>query len=161
MQRLRQYFGHVISDLGAVTTTHLAMRVALRASQIWVVCDQSIASVVSTSELLQKLDELHIERPRLQLIVNRYDPDLALSAAQIAEQLQLPLLTTIPERRKALSQAVNQGQLLASQQRREPYVQALNKLSQQLLVQYHAPTLASQAPTAQGLARFFPRFARS
>ena len=158
--RLRQYFKHVIADLGSVSTTHLAMRVALRASQIWVVCDQSIASVVSTSELLQKLEEMQIERQRLQLIVSRHDKDLALSATQISEQLQLPLLATIPDRRTALAQAVNQGQLLPPVQRREPYVQALNKLSQQLTSQHHPELHVAPTPTAQGLARFFPRFAR-
>lgn len=160
IQRLRQYFRHVIADLGAVTTTHLAMRVALRASQIWVVCDQSIASVVSTSELLKNLDELQIERTRLHLIVSRHDEDLALSSAQIAEQLQLPLLATIPDRRTPLTQAVNQGQLLPSLQRREPYVQAINKLSHMLLRQYHSELAPGPTASPRGFARFLPRLAR-
>ncbi len=161
IQRLRQYFRHVIADLGAVTTTHLAMRVALRASQIWVVCDQSIPSIVSTSELLKSLDELKIERSRMQLIVSRHDEELGLSAAQIATQLQLPLLTTIPDRRRPLTQAVNQGLLLPSLQRREPYVQALNKLCQLLLTQHHSELALSPTSTPRGFARFFPRLARS
>ena len=95
------------------------------------------------------------------MIVNRHDEDLALSAQQIAEQLQLPLLATIADRRKALSQAVNQGQLLSPTQRREPYVQAVGKLTQMLMDQHHgAATPASSSP-ARGLARFLPRIARS
>lgn len=159
--RLRQYFHHVVADLGAVSSTHLAIRLALKASQIWVVCDQSIASVVSTAELLRQLSELQIERERLQLIVSRHDEDLALSAQQIAEQLQLPLLATIADRRKALSQAVNQGQLLAPAQRREPYVQAVGKLAQMLLDQHHGTATPASSSPARGLARFIPRIARS
>ena len=159
--RLRQYFHHVVADLGAVSSTHLAIRLALKASQIWVVCDQSIASVVSTAELLRQLSELQIERERLQLIVSRHDEDLALSAQQIAEQLQLPLRATIAARRKALSQAVNQGQLLAPAQRREPYVQAVGKLAQMLLDQHHGTATPASSSPARGLARFIPRIARS
>lgn len=137
VQRLRQYFRHVVADLGAVSQTQLAMRVARRASQIWVICEQSVASVVSTTEMLKRLDELQIERGRLQLIVNRHDSQLELDAQQIARQLQLPLLAVIPERRRELAQAMNQGRLLSAHQRRDPYVQAVGKLATGLLAKHH------------------------
>jgi pilus assembly protein CpaE len=155
--RLRQYFRHIVADLGAVVPTHLAMRVALRASQIWVICDQSVASVVSTTELLRQLEEQKIERDRLQLIVSRHDSQLELDAQQIAKQLQLPLLATIPERRRELAQAVNQGQLLPSRLQREPYVQAVDKLTNMLISNHHLTVAGAQAPAARGLTRFFPR----
>ena len=155
--RLRQYFRHVIADLGAVVPTHLAMRVALRASQVWVVCDQSVASVVSTTELLRQLDEQKIERERMHLIVSRHDSQLELEAQQIARQLQLPLLATIPERRRELAQAVNQGQLLPSRLQREPYVQAVDKLATLLITTHHQAHAGDQAAPARGLNRFFHR----
>ncbi|SDY75150.1 pilus assembly protein CpaE [Delftia lacustris] len=155
--RLRQYFRHVIADLGAVVPTHLAMRVALRASQVWVVCDQSVASVVSTTELLRQLDEQKIERDRMHLIVSRHDSQLELEAQQIARQLQLPLLATIPERRRELAQAVNQGQLLPSRLQREPYVQAVDKLATLLITTHHQAHAGDQAAPARGLNRFFHR----
>ncbi len=162
LQRLRQYFRHIVADLGAVVPTHLAMRVALRASQVWVVCDQSVASVVSTSELLRQLDEQKIERERMQLIVSRHDSQLELDAQQIARQLHLPLLATIPERRRELAQAVNQGQLLPSRLQREPYVQAVDKLATLLMATLHHNHVPSTgtgtaAAPARGLQRFFHR----
>jgi pilus assembly protein CpaE len=157
LQRLRQYFRHIVADLGAVVPTHLAMRVALRASQVWVVCDQSVASVVSTTELLRQLDEQKIERERLHLIVSRHDSQLELEAQQIARQLQLPLLATIPERRRELTQAVNQGQLLPSRLQREPYVQAVDKLATLLITSHHQAHAGDQTAAARGLNRFFHR----
>lgn len=130
LQRLQQYFECIVADLGAVSQADLTIRVALRAARIWVICDQSLASVVSTTELLQLMDAKKVDRSRMGLIISRYDRDLELSAQQIAEQLQLPLLATVPERRLELLQAINQGRLLQPGQRREPYVQAVQKLVQ-------------------------------
>ncbi|RMX06314.1 pilus assembly protein CpaE [Corticibacter populi] len=160
--RLRQYFTHVIADLGAVLQTSLATRVALRASQVWVVCDQSVTSVVSTAELLAQLSEQKIERGRVQLIVSRHDARVELDAQQIARQLQLPLLAVIPERRAALAQAINQGRLLPATLRREPYVQAVDQLAGQLLASQHGQhNKAGPPPPAGGgtggLARFIQR----
>lgn len=152
LQRLRQYFRHVVADLGAVSQTQLAMRVVPRSSHIWVLCDQSVASVVSTTELLQRLDELPVERERLQLIVCRHDKQLELDASQIARQLGLPLLATIPERRRELALAVNQGRLLSPQQRRDPYVQAVEKLTAILLSAHHPEAIAHDAKNASGLS---------
>lgn len=148
VQRLRQYFEFIVADLGAIGHTNLSMRVAKRASKVWVLCDQSLASVVSTAELLRHFEEQKIDRELVQLIVCRHDRNLELSAQHIAEQLKLPLLATVPERRVELLQAINQGQLLSAKQRREPYVQAVLKLTDQLLSEVNVPT--SHAPSAVG-----------
>lgn len=135
VQRLREYFQYIVADLGGVSQTHVALRVASQASRIWVVCDQSLPSVVSTTELLRQLELQQVPRSGMELIVCRHDRNLELSAQHIADQLQIPLLMTIPERRMELLQVVNQGQLLSPQTRREPYVQAVHKLVDLLLHQ--------------------------
>ncbi|THT99981.1 pilus assembly protein CpaE [Lampropedia puyangensis] len=152
--RLRQYFRHVIADLGAVRQSSLAERVALRASQIWIVCEQSVPSVVSTAALLEQLAAQKVDRSNIQLIVNRHDARLELSAEQIAAQLHLPLLATIADRRMVLAQAVNQGQMLDGTLHREPYVQAIDKLTDQLTSQHQ---LAPVHKAPRGLSRFFQR----
>lgn len=86
---------------------------------------------------MKHLDQLNIDRDRLQLIVSRHDPRLELSAEQIARQLQLPLLDVIPERRRELSAAVNQGALLSARTKRRPYVQAVERLVNRLLAEHH------------------------
>ena len=135
VQRLREYFKYIVADLGGGSYSHVALRVAAQASRVWVVCDQSLPSIVSTTELLHQLEQ-HVPRSAMELIVCRHDRQLELSAQHIAEQLQLPLLMTVPERRETVLQAVNQGLLLSPQTRREPYVQAVHKLAN-LLLQGH------------------------
>ena len=128
VQRLGEYFQHIVADLGGVSQTTLAMRVALKANKIWIVCEQSLPSVVSTTELVRQLEAQQVARSAMGLIVCRYDRNLELSAQHIADQLQLPLVMVVPERRVELLQAVNQGQLLSPQLRRDPYVQVIHKL---------------------------------
>ncbi len=156
---LRQYFQHVFADLGAVAVPRLASRLALKASEIWVVCDQSVASVVSTTELLLRLDAQQVDRKRMGLIVNRHDRQLELDAQQIAQQLQLPLLGVIPERRRELVQAVNQGRLLTEQPQVDPYMQAVQRLAAPLLSRHHPRTAA--APATGVLSRFLQHIRRS
>ena len=90
-------------------------------------------------------------RDRVQLIVNRHDPRLELSAEQVARQLKLPLLAVIPESRRELSEVVNQGMLLAPGSRREPYVHAVERLASHLLAAHHPGMAASEAASEKSL----------
>ncbi|WP_312462147.1 pilus assembly protein CpaE, partial [Comamonas sp.] len=137
VQRLGQYFEHLVLDLGADTPVPVMAEVLPQASEVWLVCDQSVASVVWTAELLQQLQAMGVAADRIELLVNRHDSRLELAATHMAAQLQLPLLGRIPERRRPLMQEVNRGQLLQAQRRSEPYVKAVAQLADQLLAEHH------------------------
>ena len=156
LNRLGHYFRHIVLDMGATESPQMLKDVLPTASEVWVVCDQSVASVVWTAELLQQLDVLQIPRNRRQLIISRHDTGLELSAEQIARQLQLPLLAHLPERRRELAQVVNQGKLFTPQQKREPYVQAVEKLVDRLLADHH-PEMAPPTASANPLNRLLHR----
>lgn len=128
-----------------------------QADQIWLVCDQSVASVVWSAELLQQLQAIGIAQERIALIVNRHDSRLELAAAHIAAQLQLPLLAPIPERRRPLMQEVNRGQLLQWQRNSEPYVKAVCQLAQLLLNQHHPQQAAGPRASAGPLQHLLQR----
>ncbi|MCD2512150.1 AAA family ATPase [Comamonas endophytica] len=157
LNRLGHYFRHIVLDLGACQSPQMLKDVLPSASEIWVVCDQSVASVVGTAELLQQLQQLAVPRERLRLIVGRHDRRLELSAQQIARQLQLPLLAQLPERRRELAEVVNQGLLFPAQRRREPYVQAVAQLVDHLLADHHPETAQPRAASATPLARLLQR----
>ncbi len=161
LKRLSQYFRHIVLDLGANTPPQLLKDVLPAANEVWVVCDQSVASVVWTAELLQQFDALQIDRERMRLIVSRHDSRLELSAQQIARQLQLPLLAHIPERRRQLSEVVNQGRLLAPQQKREPYVQAIDQLVTHLLADHHPEIALLHTAPASMLTRLLQRIRKN
>ena len=159
LNRLGHYFRHIVLDMGATESSQMLKDVLPAASEIWVVCDQSVASVVWTAELLQQLDALQIPRNRRQLIVSRHDAGLELSAEQVARQLQLPLLAQLPERRRELAQVVNQGMLFTPQQKREPYVQVVEKLVDRLLADHH-PEMAPPTASANPLNRLLHRISK-
>lgn len=157
LNRLGHYFRHIVLDMGATESAQMLKDVLPAASEVWVVCDQSVASVVWTAELLQQLDALQIPRNRRQLIISRHDTGLELSAEQIARQLQLPLLAHLPERRRELAQVVNQGKLFTPQQTREPYVQAVEKLVDRLLADHHPEMAPSKTASANPINRLLHR----
>jgi pilus assembly protein CpaE len=159
LNRLGHYFRHIVLDMGATESPQMLKDVLPAASEIWVVCDQSVASVVWTAELLLQLDGLQIPRNRRHLIVSRHDSGLELSAEQIARQLQLPLLAQLPERRRELAQVVNQGALFTPQQKREPYVQVVEKLVDRLLADHH-PDMAPPPASANPLNRLLHRIGK-
>ena len=161
LNRLGHYFRHVVLDLGACDSPQLLKDVLPGASEVWVLCDQSVASVVGTAQLLRQLEILQVPRERLRLIVGRHDKRLELSALQIARQLQLPLLAQVPERRRELSRVVDQGRLFTPQQRREPYVQAVAQLVQRLLADHHPELARPDCAAAHPLTRLLQRLRRN
>lgn len=132
LNRLRAFFDQQIIDLGGFTNSEFIAQVVQSADDTWLVCDQGVASIVSAVGVLDALREQGVNTDTVRLIVNKFDPDLGLAAAQIAQRLDIELLTTLPERRVPLGQAANQGQLLAETTARDPYVRALEPLIEQL-----------------------------
>jgi pilus assembly protein CpaE len=132
LNRLRAFFDQQIIDLGGFTNSEFIAHVVQSADETWLLCDQGVASIVSAVSVLDSLREEGVDTAKVKLIVNKFDADLGLAAAQIAQRLEIPLLATLPERRVALGQAVNQGHLLADVAARDAYVRALEPLIEQL-----------------------------
>ncbi|MCX4164441.1 MULTISPECIES: fimbrial protein [Paraburkholderia] len=141
LNRLRAFFDQQIVDLGGFTNSEFIANVVRAADETWLVCDQGVASIVSAASVLDGLREESVEMDNVRLIVNKYEPKLSLTVEQIVQRLDVPLLATLPERRVALGQAANQGQLLADAVARDPYVRALDPLVERL--GGAAPTAAS------------------
>jgi pilus assembly protein CpaE len=142
LNRLRAFFDQQIVDLGGFSNSEFIANVAQAADEAWLVCDQGVPSVVSAVAALDALREHGVDTNKVRLIVNRYEVDLGLTAAQIAQRLELELIATLPERRVALGQATNQGNLLAESTPRDAYVRALDALVTRLA---GAPSAAAKA----------------
>lgn len=137
-QRLTQYFSFIITDLNVYNNPTLLNASLQNCAEIWLITDQNMAALVSLSSLLKNLNtDL---RKKMKLIINRYDPQVGLSAKSIAQQFDLPLLTTLPEQRKALISACSQGQLLGPEQARNPYYKAIAQLCEQQFIQLEKPS---------------------
>mgnify|MGYP003351279076 CR=1 FL=1 len=106
------------------------------ADAVVVVAEQSVGAIVSAAELVQELKKREIDRPDLHLLVSRFDPDLGVDAAQIAERIGVASVDTLPDRRAALVQAANRGVVLADDAPADAYVRAVGALMERL--GYHA-----------------------
>ncbi|NYT38797.1 pilus assembly protein CpaE [Allopusillimonas soli] len=131
-ERLRDMFGLVITDTGGLSNPPFISAIARSCAQVWVVTDQSLGGLVSLADLLEDLAQQKVDRERLRLIVNRYDPRYGMNAAQIAERFELNLLATLPDRTLALRRSMNTGKLLNQESAADPYVKAVNTLVREL-----------------------------
>jgi pilus assembly protein CpaE len=132
VNRLRSFFDQQVVDLGGFSNSDFTAQMAGAADEVWLVCDQSVASIVSAVALLEELRARDVNTAAVGLIVSKFDVALGLTAEQIAERLQLPLIAVLPARAVPLGRAVNQGKLLAESGERDPYVRALEPLLERL-----------------------------
>ena len=132
VNRLRSFFDQQVVDLGGFSNGDFTAHLARAADEVWLVCDQSVASIVSAVALIEELRLEDVDTAAIRLVVSKFDAALGLSAEQIAERLQLPLTAVLPARAVPLGRAVNQGKLLAESGERDPYIRALEPLLERL-----------------------------
>ncbi|UST56064.1 histidine kinase (plasmid) [Comamonadaceae bacterium OTU4NAUVB1] len=132
LQRLPDFFDHQVADLGGCTRPAFMAQCVREADRAWIVCDQSIGGLVSTAQLLRELEGHGIGRERIGLVVNLFDPALAVTARDMAQRLELPLAHVLPQRRAALLAAGARGQMLARVARHDPYVNAVQAMVREL-----------------------------
>ena len=138
-ERMRQHFGVVVADSGGFTNPEFVAGLARASEQNWIVTDQSVGALVSLAGLLQELEQMHVDRRSLGLIVNRYDERYGMTAQQIAERFQLELVGTLPDRTLALMICTNQGHLLHEDAERDIYVRAVQTLVEKLGAEESTP----------------------
>ncbi|WP_430391637.1 AAA family ATPase [Dyella sp. 20L07] len=144
IERLLELFDLVLCDLGGIADRHLPNDLLRTADEIWLIADQSIGSVISLDARVRELDQMQVRDQRVSLVMNRHDDSCGVSATQIAERFNLPLLAVVPERSHALRASANQGQLLHEAAPRDPYIRALAPLLSRLRPGATRPTDSSK-----------------
>lgn len=142
--RLRSVFPLTLCDAGGLPIQLLPDALLKSATDIWLVTDQAIGSLVSLDQIVRELEQRGQRDERLKLIVNHYDANGGLGDMQIAQRFQLPLLATIPDRARVLRSNAGLGRLLTEAAPRDPYLKALVPL-QQLLDRHHIRPAAATA----------------
>lgn len=132
LDRLRAFFDLQVIDLGGFSNAEFMSQIVKAADAVVMVAEQSVGAIVSAAELLHELRKREIERPDLHLVVSRFDPELGVDAAQIAERIGVASVDTLPDRRAALVQAANRGAVLAEAAPADPYVRAVGALTERL-----------------------------
>jgi pilus assembly protein CpaE len=128
LERLLGLFELVLCDAGGRSPKQLPPGLLKCVDEIWLVTDQGIASMVSLDACLRQLAQYSLRDLRVSLIVNRHDEDCGITARQIAERFELPLLCALPERGRVLRSSANQGLLLHQAAPQDIYIRALTPL---------------------------------
>ncbi len=131
--RLHDFFRYLVVDAGGLDNLPFIVSLCGAADEIWMVTDQSLGGMLSLAECLSVLRAQGVDTQRLQLVVNRYDSRYGLSASQIAEKFDIELLDILPDCTLALWNHLNRGVRLTQSAPRNPYVQAVRRLSDRLL----------------------------
>jgi pilus assembly protein CpaE len=135
---LRHYFDVLIIDLGGFPDQRFAQNIADASDQTWFVTDQSAGSLISLATMLNAL-EPRGEPSRRRLLVNRYDKLFGMSASQISDRFELPLVGILPERTLKVTSALNQGKLLNEMHPGDAYVRAIEELAGKALEIHEKP----------------------
>ncbi|MCJ9708494.1 pilus assembly protein CpaE [Bordetella hinzii] len=138
-ERLRQHYGFLVIDAGGFSHPEFVAKLARSSQDIWLVTDQSVSSLVSLAGVLRELEQQHVQRDAIKLVVNRYDERYGMTALQIAERFGLALAGTLPDRTLPLMLCTNQGRLLYQQAGRDIYVKAVQGLVDRMLAERMAP----------------------
>lgn len=134
-ERLRESFGLVIADAGGFGHPEFVSGLARTAGETWLVTDQSVGAIVSLDAQIKELEQHHVDRSKLRLLVNKYDERYGMTAPQIAERFGLPLVGTLPDRMMPLVVCTNQGKLLHEVSDRDAYVRAMSTLVDSMVAQ--------------------------
>lgn len=158
LDRLRGVFPLSLCDTGGLPIQLVPTSLLRSAAEIWLVTDQAIGSLVSLDQAMRELEQRGLRDERLQLVVNRFDPNGGLADTQIAQRFNLPLLATLPDRSRVLRSSAGLGRLLTETAPRDPYLKALSPLLQRLERRPpNAPTTATPASPLARLANLLGR----
>ncbi len=117
----------LIINGGALARSGGLRQLLALADETFVVAQQDMGSISAISGLLRHTEIEEDERKQMRLIVAGHDDDLLLDAPRVADALDLKVAGTLPEARRSLTNAANDGNPLAAADPNHPYVKALQR----------------------------------
>lgn len=123
---LNHQYQLIVVDLGSAEGGPLSDYILQLADLVLVVAEQSIQSILAVQRLVPKLRTL--QGGDIGLIVNRYDPAVGISPDYLSKNFDLTPWGVLPERRAALLNATNTGQLVTESASRDPWVKAFKRV---------------------------------
>jgi pilus assembly protein CpaE len=150
-------FDIVIADLGGERHSDLGRYLLHQADALLLLSDQSVRGMLAARSILASRPGLPGDANPTHLVVTHFDEALAISPAQIARELNAPLLGKglLPACRRSLLTALNQGEPIVDSAPRDAYAIQLESLAWQLAKDIWPDASATQQNTKQ--SRFLPK----
>lgn len=130
---LRRYFSRIILNLGGVPRSDFLYLLLSNADNTLVLVEQSVPSCKQNMQLVKKMIEHKIPMDSVELIVDRYLPQLPPDAESLSRGFGLPLQTTLPPSGMARLSMMNSGESLFKCAPRDPYTLAIKKLAKKIM----------------------------
>jgi len=122
---IKSFFENIVIDLCGFSNLEFVSSLLRSADATLMLTPQSVPGIVTAAELIKALNDKGVASRTFDLVVTPYQKDVALDADSIAKKLNVERVHTLPDRRAALINAVNAGQVLSSADPRDPYAKAV------------------------------------
>lgn len=132
---LKGYFRNTVLNLGGLRSPDFVAPALAAADRILLLADQSVASCAAARKLIEGVVARGIPNDSLELVVDRFAPNLDPAPEKIAEVLGIRLRATLPPNGFVMLKAMNSAQSIFEIAPDSPYVHAVRALSAELLGQ--------------------------
>lgn len=152
---LKSYFKVIVVDLGGFAGLDLILYALGISDQVELVCEQSLASVYSSRQLLVNLRERGFDTARLGLLIGKHDSRIDLAPSQIAQNLQIRLDGSLPQRTDKMIACANIGKPLLEVAPKDPYLNVLRDIARNVSSDSKGAVSRGVAQSASVFERFF------
>jgi pilus assembly protein CpaE len=125
---IRSAYDVVVLDLGEPFSPW-SLSLAAATDQILLVSTNELPALRSAQRVLQHLDRNHIERGKVRLILNRYNPEAGLTQDAIETALHTDVTHVLPSDYEAVQKALVEGKTVAGG---TPFTKSLQALAEVL-----------------------------
>ncbi|MDD5363701.1 MAG: hypothetical protein PHR30_00060 [Gallionellaceae bacterium] len=142
---LKSYFKVVVVDLGGFAGLDLLLYTLGISDHVELVCEQSLPSVFSARQMLISLRERGYDTDRIGMLTGKHDSRIDMTPGQIAENLQIRLDGSLPQRTEKMIACANIGKPLLEVAPNDPYLNVLRAIATTLTGETGVRNPAQQA----------------
>jgi pilus assembly protein CpaE len=130
---LNAHFDHVLINLSGFFDMERLVPILAQAHRLFVLADQCLASCRANNRLLERLRREKVDASRCELIVDRSQPQVEPTPAQIGELLGLELLHAVPSAGSLMVRSMNAGQTIFELASASRYAVAISQIAESVL----------------------------
>ena len=131
---LRSAFSHILVNLTGVAEGELSSQLLGQANRVLWLVDQSVPSCKKGLERLRRLRERNLPLPSIELLIERYLPNVAPDQQALSRMFDLDLFGVLPLSPESRLRAKNLGKSLFEVAPRDPLAAKLRQLADSLCV---------------------------
>ncbi|HHK5176846.1 TPA: type 4b pilus Flp biogenesis protein TadZ [Pseudomonas aeruginosa] len=131
---LRGAFSHVVVNLTGLPEGELSNQLLVQANRVLWMVDQSVPSCKKGLERLRRLRERNLPLPSIELLIERYLPNVAPDQQALSRMFDLDLFGVLPLSPESRLRAKNLGKSLFEVAPRDPLAAKLRQLADSLCV---------------------------